>query len=87
MPVASPFAPSSGSTVTVDLKIQDLSSQVDGATQTFTVSPAYKANSLQVYHNGLLQLPSDITETSSTVFNTSFTPNSDDNLVVIFVQN
>ncbi len=85
MPVASPFK--SGGAETVDYKIVDISDQVDGSTVNFTVEPAYKSDTLQVYHNGLLQLPEDITQTSSTVFQTSFTPNDDDNMVIIFIEN
>lgn len=87
MPVSSPFKGGQGGTETVDYKIKDVSSQVDGSTTSFNVSPAYKTDTLQVYHNGLLQLPEDITETSSTVFETSFTPNNDDNLVIIYIEN
>jgi len=85
MPVASPF--SSGGAETVDLTIKDISDQVDGSTVNFTVDPAYKSDTLQVYHNGLLQLPTDITQTSSTLFQTSFTPNNDDNLMIIYIEN
>jgi len=87
MPVSSPFNKATGGTETVDYKIADLSSQVDGSTNSFTVSPSYKQDTLQVYHNGLLQLPADITQTSSTIFQTSFTPNSDDNIMIIFIEN
>lgn len=82
MPVASPFEPVGGGSVA--LEHQDLSSQCDGSTQSFTVSSAYQTGSLQVYWNGLLQLSTDIVETSVTTFTTSFTPASDDNLVVIY---
>jgi hypothetical protein len=84
MPVASPFEPSGGGTV--NLEHEDVSSQVDGSTQTFTVSSAYQVGTLQVYWNGLLQLSSDIAESSQTTFTTSFTPSSDDNLVVIYIE-
>ena len=85
MPVASPFK--SGGAETVDYKIADISDQVDGSTVNFTVDPAYKSDTLQVYHNGLLQLPSDITQTSSTIFQTSFTPNNNDNIMIIYIEN
>ena len=84
MPVASPFEPSGGGTV--NLEHEDLSSQVDGSTQTFTVSSAYQTGTLQVYWNGLLQLSSDIAESSRTTFTTTFIPSSNDNLVVIYIQ-
>jgi hypothetical protein len=83
MPVASPFEPSGGGTV--NLEYEDISTQTDGSTQSFTVSQAYQTGTLQVYWNGLLQLFSDIVETSSRTFTTSFTPEDNDNLVVIYI--
>ena len=65
----------------------DCSSQLDGVTTTFNVFITYATGSLQVYWNGLLQLQSDIVETSGTSFTTSFTPQSDDHLVVIYLTN
>lgn len=84
MPVASPFEPVGGGTV--NLEYEDISSQADGSTQSFTVSSAYKSGTLQVYWNGILQLFSDIGETTVTNFTTQFTPSADDNLVVIYVE-
>ena len=83
MPVASPFEPSGGGTV--NLEYEDISTQTDGSTQSFTVSQAYQTGTLQVYWNGLLQLFTDIVETSSRTFTTSFTPEDNDNLVVIYI--
>jgi len=83
MPVASPFEPAGGGAV--NLEYEDISSQTDGSTQSFTVSSNYVSGTLQVYWNGLLQLFSDIVETSSNTFSTSFTPSANDNLVVIYV--
>ncbi len=83
MPVASPFEPGGGGTV--NLEYEDISTQTDGSTQSFTVSKAYKSGTLQVYWNGLLQLFTDIVETSSRTFTTSFTPEDNDNLVVIYI--
>jgi len=84
MPVASPFEPVGSGTV--NLKREDISSQVDGSTQSFTVSLPYKSGTLQVYWNGLLQLFTDIGETSVTNFTTSFTPKVGDNLAVVFIE-
>jgi len=83
MPVASPFEPAGGGAV--NLEYEDISSQTDGSTQSFTVSSNYVSGTLQVYWNGLLQLFSDIAETSTNTFSTSFTPSANDNLVVIYV--
>jgi hypothetical protein len=83
MPVASPFKTGGGGTV--NLEYEDISTQTDGSTQSFTVSKAYQTGTLQVYWNGLLQLFTDIVETSSRTFTTSFTPEDNDNLVVIYI--
>jgi hypothetical protein len=82
MPVASPFSTSGGGSIT--LEHDDISSQCNGSAQSFTVSSNYQSGSLQVYWNGLLQLSLDIVETSLNTFSTSFTPSSDDHLVVIY---
>ena len=67
-----------------DLKQVNLTSQIDGSAQTFTVSEAYQAGSLRVYWNGLRQIGGGVTytETSSTQFQTSFTPESGDYLLI-----
>lgn len=86
MPVADPFAPSSGSS-TVNQKIQDLTGDCNGSRQQFTVSSAYKTSLLQIYWNGILQTSTEITEDSQTQFSTSFTPAAGDNLVAIYIEN
>ena len=85
MPVANPFEPEGGGG-SVNLKQENLTSQCDGSAQSFTVSVAYKASALQVYWNGLQQTPTEITEDTQTTFSTDFTPTSDDNLIVIFIE-
>ena len=83
MPVASPFRSSSSGTV--DLKKEDLSSDCDGSTTSFTVSSAYKAGTIEVYWNGLQQTSVEVTESSDTTFTTTFTPESGDNLVAVYI--
>ncbi len=85
MPVASPFQPE-GSGAFVNLKQENLTSQCNGSSQSFTISVPYKASSLQVYWNGLQQTPTEITEDTQTTFSTDFTPTSDDTLIVIFIE-
>lgn len=80
MPVASPFK------TTIRLKKQDLSSECDGSTTTFTVSSAYKAGTIEVYWNGLQQTSVEVAESSDTTFTTSFTPQNNDNLVAVYVE-
>lgn len=84
MPVASPFR--SSTTATVNLKKQDLSSNCDGSTTTFTVSSTYKSGTIEVYWNGLQQTTAEVTESSDTTFTTSFTPQSGDNLVAVYIE-
>lgn len=84
MPVASPFR--SSTTATINLNKQDLSSECDGSTTTFTVSSAYKAGTIEVYWNGLQQTSVEVTESSDTTFTTTFTPQSGDNLVAVYVE-
>ena len=85
MPVANPFEPE-GSGGTVNLGKEELTSQCDGSTQSFTISMPYKAGTLQVYWNGLQQTSTEITEDSQTTFSTDFTPTNDDTLVVVFIE-
>lgn len=61
----------------------NLTSQIDGQTQTFIVSETYKAGSLRVYYNGIRQIV-DVTfsEASSTTFSTTFTPQTGDYLAI-----
>jgi len=64
---------------------EDLSSQVDGATTSFTTSKAFVAGSLEVSLNGKRQKPGGLfNETSSTTFSTTTTPEIGDELQVQF---
>ena len=85
MPVANPFQPEGGGG-SVNLKQENLTSQCDGTTQSFTINVAYKAATLQVYWNGLQQTSTEITEDTQTTFSTNFTPTNDDTLVVVFIE-
>ena len=71
------------STESEEMKKSNLSSQVDGETQVFTVPEEYKTGSLRVYYNGVRQIESEtFTETTSTTFTTTFTPISGDYLTI-----
>ena len=67
-----------------DLKQVNLTSQIDGSAQRFTVPEAYQAGSLRVYWNGLRQIGGGVTftENSTTQFTTTFTPDSGDYLII-----
>lgn len=77
----SPSTPSTGGC----LSIEDLTSQVNGSAQTFTLSKSYESGTLRVYLNGQRLGPSDFTEDSTTTFTlTSHTPSSPDEISVDF---
>ena len=66
-----------------ELKIANLTGQINGSTQTFTMPEAYQANSLRIYWNGLRQIGGvTYSETSSTQFQTTFTPETGDYLII-----
>jgi len=64
------------------LTVADLSSQCDGAIQTFTTGK-YISGTLRVYWNGQRQTTGEqVTEVTTTTFSTTFVPASDDVLLV-----
>lgn len=81
-----PFVFISGGTGT-DMEKADLTSQVDGNTQTFTVPEAYSSNSLRVYYNGIRQEAGNgYSETTSTTFTTTFTPQNGETISVDYAR-
>ena len=65
----------------------NLSSQIDGLKQIFSVPEAYAAGSLRVYFNGVRQILSvTFTETTNTTFTLSFTPVSGDFLSIDYIR-
>lgn len=67
------------------LKQLDISSQINGITDTFSVSESIDQSSLRVYYNGLRQSPDDISFNSNTSFSLSFTPQIGDSLFIDYV--
>lgn len=66
-----------------ELKEVNLTEQIDGSTQNFTMPEKYTTGSLRVYWNGIRQIVGvTITEISTTVFQTSFTAETGDYIVV-----
>ena len=61
---------------------ENLTSQIDGISTTFSTDYAYETDTLSVYWNGQRQYSGTITELNSTTFSTSFTPTSGDVLIV-----
>ena len=65
---------SCGNNTSTSFKTEDLTSQVDGSSTTFSLSNQYKSGTLRVYWNGQRQIAGDtITELNNTQFSTSFT--------------
>lgn len=71
---------------TLTLTHQDVSAQITGATTTFILDYEYVSGSLQVYHNGILQLDDDIAQLTSDTFSMSTTPQVGDSLMIIYIK-
>ena len=67
------------------LKQLDISNQINGITDTFTISESINQSSLRVYYNGLRQSPNDFSFNSNTSFSLSFTPLVGDSLFIDYV--
>lgn len=76
--------PSSGSSGTGNLSIEDLSSQAGSTTGIFTLSNEYQAGTLRVYLNGQRQDSTTVTELNNLQFNFSGTIVGD-RIIVDFV--
>jgi len=66
-----------------EMKKANLTGQVNGINQVFTVPENYETNTLRVYHNGIRQVK-DVTysETTSTTFTLTFTPVNGDYITI-----
>ena len=64
-----------------EVRGEDLSSQCDDSTTTFTVTNTYKAGSLTVYLNGQ-RLSDEVTEVTGTTFSIDTAPFDGDILIV-----
>ena len=67
-----------------DMEQENLTTQITGPEQTFTISKSFQSDSLRVYYNGVRQTFDEVTVSSSTQFQLNFTPSSGDKLVVDF---
>lgn len=69
-----------------DVKKANLTGQIDGSNQVFTVPETYVSNSLRVYYNGIRQVKDvSYTETNTTTFTVSFTPVSGEYITIDYV--
>ena len=70
-----------------ELKQANLTSQINGSVQNFTIPESIKSGSLRVYWNGLRQVSSNTySELTSTTFSTTFTPVNGDFLIVEYAK-
>ena len=64
---------------------EDLTSQVDGSNQSFTISQSFVADSIEVFYNGIKQrTPNEFTVVNSTTIQTVFVPSSNSTLTVFY---
>lgn len=70
------------------VKNEILTSQIDGATDSFTTANNYISGTLQVYVGGLRQIPSgnDYTETGANSFQLAYTPFSGERMIVDYIK-
>ena len=62
---------------------EDLTAQITGSAQTFTISAAYSSGTIRLYWNGIRQRAGDsFTEATSTTITTVFTPQIGDTLTL-----
>lgn len=65
----------------------NLTSQIDGSNQVFTVPEVYSSGSLRVYWNGIRQIITvSFTETTSTTFTTQFIAQNGDYLTIDYIR-
>ena len=70
-----------------ELKQANLTGQINGSNQNFTIPESIKSGSLRVYWNGLRQVSSNTySELTSTTFSTTFIPVSGDFLIVEYAK-
>ena len=88
MPIANVFGSSASSSGGGDkLKMNDLSSQINGSNTDFSTSEAFESGSLSVFWNGLRQSANEITELTSSSFRIATAPQSGGSVVVQFYPN
>ena len=64
---------------------EDLTSQVDGSNQSFTISQSFVADSIEVFYNGIKQrTTNEFTVVNSTTIQTVFVPSSNSTLTVFY---
>tara|TARA_R110002012_G_scaffold195375_2_gene363590 strand:- start:1099 stop:1356 length:258 start_codon:yes stop_codon:yes gene_type:complete len=80
------FLYSSSSSSDSEMKQADLTSQITGSNQSYTLPEDYVSGSLRVYWNGVRQVVGEsFSEHNATVFNTVFTAESGDFITVDYV--
>lgn len=68
------------------LSKENLTNQINGSSQQFTISESIVSGSLRVYWNGIREVESEsFNQINSTTFSTVFTPLNGDTLIVEYV--
>ena len=75
----------SNPTPTTNIKQENLTSQINGTNNSFTVNVNFISSSLRVYYNGLRQTTTFFTIISNNQFQTTFTPSNGDNIEVDYI--
>lgn len=79
------FIFSISTTGTTDMEQENLTSQINGSNDTFTVSVNFVSDSLRVYYNGIRQTNDFFSITSNNQFQLTFTPITGDKLEIDYV--
>lgn len=64
---------------------ENLTSQINGSNNSFTVNVNFISSSLRVYYNGVRQTNDFFSITSDNQFQTTFTPSTGDKLEVDYI--
>jgi hypothetical protein len=68
-----------------NVKYADLNSQVDSSNTVFSVPENYESGTLYVFFNGMIQTRGDgYTETTSSTFTLTFTPDTGENIIILY---
>tara|TARA_R100001163_G_scaffold61175_1_gene50968 strand:+ start:134 stop:388 length:255 start_codon:yes stop_codon:yes gene_type:complete len=72
-------------TGTTDMEQENLTSQINGSNDTFTVSVNFDSTSLRVYYNGIRQTNDFFSTISNNQFQLTFSPATGDKLEIDYI--
>lgn len=79
------FIFSTTTTGTPDMEQENLTNQINGSSDTFTVSVNFISSSIRVYYNGVRQTDDNYSIISNNQFQLSFTPSTGDKLEIDYI--